>query len=292
MMRKRRPAGFWFGLLAVLGLVVPSRVVHSEVKDGSTPTPASVETKAEVLDVASTVLLPTEVRLPPDYDPANEYDLLVALHGFGSSSRQFARISPPLTEAELIFAAPQAPTSFMAGESLGYDWDRAHDEPDGSERRVRFARVSIEYIVDVIEALQERYAIRDVYLFGFSQGGAYAYLVGIHHPDLVSGIVAVGMGFDVAWFEDGALESASTVPVLIAHSPEDPRVPYTLAEKSAMTLRSLDYDVSFYGYSGGHRVTPEVLERTLRWIERQTPGSEAGGTIRPVEKPEGSERRG
>jgi predicted esterase len=40
-----------------------------------------------------------------------------------------------------------------------------------------------------IEALQERYAIRHVYVFGFSQGGAYAYLVGIYHPDLVSGKV-------------------------------------------------------------------------------------------------------
>ena len=86
---------------------------------------------------------------------------------------------------------------------------------------MRFARPSVDYIVDFIEALQARYAIHHVYLFGFSQGGAYAYLVGIHHPDLVSGIAAVGMGFDVRWFEDWALESASGVPVTIAHSPSD-----------------------------------------------------------------------
>ncbi len=277
-MRKQRSIGFLFDLLALLVLVVASHAVHADSKDGSTPTPTSLGTKTEVVDVASTVILPTEVRLPPNYDWANEYDLLVALHGFGSSPQRFADISPLLSEANLVFAAPQAPTPFLTGESLGYEWDRAHDEPDGSERRVRFGKASVGYIVDVIETLQERYAIRHTYVFGFSQGGAYAYLVGLYHPDLVSGIAAVGMGFDAVWFEDGALESAFAVPVLIAHSPEDQRIPFTLAQESAKTLRGLGYDVSFYEYSGGHRVTQDVLERTVRWIERRTAGSESPAT--------------
>ena len=266
----------------LLGLWIGGPAVHAEPEDRPAPDPASIEAEREGIDVASTVLLPSAVRLPSHFDPAREYDLLVALHGFGSSPEGFAEISRPFTEANLVFAAPQAPTPFLVEGNLGFDWDRAHDEPDGSERRVRFGRASVDYIVDVIETLQDRYAIRHVYLFGFSQGGAYAYLVGIHHPDLVSGVAAVGMGFDVVWFEDGALESASGVPVLIAHSPSDQRIPIVLARESAETLRSLGYDVTFYEYSDGHRVTQDVLEQTVRWIEHldadpetSNPGSKA-----------------
>jgi len=272
-MRKRRTLGYASGPFFVMAFLFVAAAGFAQ----ETSTPISEPAKATrvVVDVASTVILPTEVRLPPDYDPTNQYDLLVALHGFGSSPTSFAELSPRLTEARLIFAAPQAPTPFLAGESLGFDWDRAHDEPDGSERRVEFGRTSIGYVVDVIETLRERYAVRHVYVFGFSQGAAYAYLVGIYHPDLVSGIAAVGLGFDTAWFEDGMLESAAGVPVLIAHSPEDQRIPVGMSRESAEILRGLDYDVSYYEYSGGHRVTQDVLEKTVRWIQQRSSGSKS-----------------
>lgn len=260
--------------LAFFVVVLSGHGNHVAAQAGSTPRTDPAEATSETVDVVSTVILPTGVRLPSRFDPTQEHDLIVALHGFGSTPGNFTDLSPPLTQARLIFAAPQAPTAFLAGESLGFDWDRAHDEPDGSERRVKFGRASVAYVIDVIETLRERYRIRDIYVFGFSQGGAYAYLVGIYHPDRVAGIVAVGMGFDVAWFEDGMIESASAVPVLIAHSPEDRRIPFALAQSSAKTLRELGYDISFYAYPGGHRVTPDVMERMVRWIEEQAEESE------------------
>lgn len=287
MMRKRRTIGSGPSSFAAMAFLFAAAGFAQET---STPISEPAEATRVVVDVASTVILPTEVRLPSDYDPANQYDLLVALHGFGSSPQSFAELSPRFTAVRLIFAAPQAPTPFLAGESLGFDWDRAHDEPDGSDRRVKFGRASIGYVVDVIETLRERYAIRHVYVFGFSQGAAYAYLVGIYHPDLVSGIAAVGLGFDTGWFEDGMLESAVGVPVLIAHSPEDRRIPVAMSRESAKILRGLDYDVSYYEFSGGHRVTQDVLEKTVRWIQQRSSGSKSPAGDGSAADPESEQR--
>jgi hypothetical protein len=62
--------------LLLLGVWIAGYAVHAESEDPLAPDPASIATKRERIDVASMVLLPSEVRLPSDFDPAREYDLL------------------------------------------------------------------------------------------------------------------------------------------------------------------------------------------------------------------------
>jgi predicted esterase/predicted ester cyclase len=224
------------------------------------------ERESGVAYVPSTALLPCEIRLPSGFQADAEHDLVLALHGFGSSAERFAELAEPFTDEGMILAAPQAPTPFLVNDHIGYDWDRAHDEPDGSALRTSFGRASVGYLADVIAALKSQYKIRHVYLFGFSQGGAFASVVGIYHSDDVAGIISVGMGLDPGWFEDGILESGSSVPVLFLHSSEDARIPIAFARDSAERLSDLGYDVTLLEYDGGHRVTEQVLSSAIEWL--------------------------
>lgn len=245
--------------------------IHSPSGDGQTawapvkslPTPAS---GSGVVYVPASTLLPCQVSVPEDLDPDRPYDIVIGLHGFGSTPEDFATIASPFVDAGMLFAAPQAPTAFLADDRIGYDWDRAHDEPDGSPIRVSFGRASANYITDVVQVLRRRYNINRVYLLGFSQGGAYAYVVGVHRPDVTAGIIAVGMGFEAGWFQEGALEAGSELPVLIMHSRDDQRIPFAFTEASAETLRDLGYDVTLHEYEGGHRITDAVLDRAVEWL--------------------------
>lgn len=169
----------------------------------------------------------------------------------------------------MLFAAPQAPTPFLVNDHIGFDWDQTHVEQQDRSIERAFERTAAQYIVKVVDELQDRYHIDHVYLMGFSQGGAYAYVVGIHHPDIISGVAVIGMGLSADWFEEGVLENGSRLPVFIAHARDDDRIDFDWAMSSAQALRSLDYDVTMVEYEGGHRITDDVLQQIVQWLRNR-----------------------
>jgi predicted esterase len=218
-----------------------------------------------VVRVEAPALFKCHVQVPADYDSIKTYPLLVGLHGLGSSPERFIGLWQRFEDPQFICASPQAPYPYPTGGDLGYTW---HLWEAGHSA----TRMSAEYIVRVVESLREDYKIGDVYLFGFSQGCAHAYITGVKYHDLFKGLICFGGWLDDDYLLEEMLEAANNLRVFIAHSPEDRSVVYESGTKARDILQRLGFDVTFHEFEGGHRVPQEPLRKAQKWMFNGTAG--------------------
>jgi len=116
------------------------------------------------------------LMLPEPFESGRPHDVLVALHGHGSDRWQFAKdmrdecraVRDVAAEHDMIFVSPdyRAKTSWMGPKA----------EAD---------------VVQIIEELKQRYAVRKVFLCGGSMGGTACLTFAARHPDLIDGVASM-----------------------------------------------------------------------------------------------------
>lgn len=198
------------------------------------------------------------VFVPDDYDPAEDYPLLVALaggNGFGESI--FVGLKSLLPE-NYILVCPDA--------AYGMWW-----EPD-----------QVRMFDDLLKRIISDYAVDAdrIYLAGFSNGGVAAYLHGFTHPDQFAAVASM-MGYAMSMKQGKDVETEMSLnlkntPLLIIHGERDPVIPIGLDKILVDFLRRNDIPYKFLEVPGeGHSITfsshyREVMD-FLRKNERRNP---------------------
>lgn len=218
--------------------------------------------RGERVYLEATSLLPILVQLPDGYDPESEYPLIVGLHGHGGKADEFFTPAAMIARGGVIYAVPQAPYGYVSTSGLGYSWNLRDVDDTADEQG---DEVTIAYILDVVVAMRERYAVGKVFLMGFSQGGSFAYRTAIPHHERFDGLIAFGSRFNPDWFDDGQLEAASHLPVFLAGGNQDSNAEL---EPARDALEPLGYDVDLYEFEGGHVISMVAIERMIDFAKR------------------------
>ena len=244
----------------VRGKDVFDRVVDSIV---SARDRREAESGMQIL-IPARVHLKCRVRLPPRFSPDSSYRLVVGLHGLGGNPDQFARLWQRLdADPPFIYACPQAPYP-VAGKEPGYGWtDPAQTNP-GLAARTRAE--SETYVVDAVRGLEERYRVSEVYLLGFSEGGLFAYSVGIRHCRLFAGLVCFSGWLDTDWLTADEIEAAKDLRVFIGHGTEDEVVDFESGARARDLLAGCGYDVTFHEYPGDHSIPEDAARAAAAWL--------------------------
>jgi len=199
------------------------------------------------------------VRIPEGYDGSEPAPLVVGIHGLGGSPEQFIGLWEIIGEYNCIFACPRGPVPFMVGDRIGYSW---YTGETGEERHAS-AVASRDYVLSLLDALEDRYSVSEVYLFGYSQGGGITYLAGLHAPDRFTAVAPFSGWMDMSVLTGPELQAASSVPVRIVHGEQDRSVGYDAALQADSVLSSLGYDVELFTFQGEHMFMREGLTRFL-----------------------------
>ena len=176
---------------------------------------------------------PYSVYVPDDYDPQNEYPLLVYLHGSGQDDR--ALFNTDFPKEGFVVLAPNG-----RGTSNCYATSEAQ--------------------VDIMEAIQDvrrQYSINDdrIILSGFSMGGYGVYRSFFEHPEVFSALailsghpdLASKSGMDGApnFLDEGLLVDFYQVPIFIYHGEQDLNCPFELTERLVALLQTRNDHVQF-----------------------------------------------
>lgn len=205
------------------------------------------------------------LKLPRGFDAKKKYPLLVALHGNGGNAEGLSPAFNGFRDKQILIALPQGGYPKAIG---GYSW--FYETPDRSVWEAE-DRNSVSRVVEAISEVASSYPVEKVYLFGFSQGVSLAYMIGLLHPSLVSGVAAVS-GIMPEIDKEGSIlhaadiEKAKNVRIFIARGTSD-----GLLERRHLTSQNeyfinKGFSVTLCEFQGGHTLTSELMGRVLEWL--------------------------
>ncbi len=220
----------------------------------------------QLVYVGAPSLFPCRVDLPQVRDPEKSYLLVVGLHGVGDNPVHFLEQCRRLGLSSAILVAPQAPYAFRAARGLGYSWWL--NAPQEERVKDESVALSVNYVADVVSQIKSLYPISKVYLFGFSQGGAFSYDVGIGNPGLFDGIASFGGWLEESRVGEDRINQGKSVRVFIAHGRRDQSNRFQSALDAKELLTKRGYDVTFLPFEGGHELPDEALEAAAQWMSQ------------------------
>lgn len=184
--------------------------------------------------------------VPPAYDPATPWPLVLALHGAGGFAEGPVALLTPYADAAGFIV--------LAVDSRLRTWDAIVDAY-GSD---------VATIDRALAFAFGRCAVRAERLFieGFSDGATYALGLGLANGDLFAGIVAFSPGFVP---RGGA--RVGRPPVFVSHGTEDTVLPIDLTSRQIVpSLRADGYSVTYQEFVGGHGVPVSIAQAAVTWM--------------------------
>jgi phospholipase/carboxylesterase len=204
---------------------------------------------------------------------ANPAHSILWLHGLGADGNDFAPIVPELVAKgwpalRFVFPhAPVQPVTINGGVPM-----RAWYDIHGFDARARQDEAGIRESIAAVEALIARENARgvpdeNIFLAGFSQGGAIALSAGLRHPRKLAGIVALSTYVPISSLLAAERHAANAAtPIFWGHGSADPVVLYQRGVESRDLLLSLGYTVDWHSYPMPHSVCAEEIADLRQWL--------------------------
>ena len=204
---------------------------------------------------------------------APEY-AVIWMHGLGADGSDFEPIVPylglnPSVSVRFVFPnAPKIPVTCNGGFVMPAWYDiisLAANSREIDEAGLLASR-------DTISGLIEREIARGIpanhiFLAGFSQGGAVAYLTGLSYTEPLAGIVALSTYIpSPAQAVQLATAASQSTPLYIAHGTHDDVVSLKLGEIARNTIAELGHAFDWQTYPMGHEVCLPEVQAIGAWI--------------------------
>lgn len=202
---------------------------------------------------------------------------VIWLHGLGADGSDFEPIVPELGLAgtpsvRFIFPnAPLRPVTCNGGYVMPAWYDIISLEPD-SRRIDEAGLLESRALVRQLIAREASRGIPSerVFLAGFSQGGAVAYLSGLTHPEPLAGIIALSTYIPSPGLVSRELAEANRrIPVFAAHGSEDDVVSLELGRKALELLHNEGLSPAWRTYPMPHSVCPEEVADIGHWLNQR-----------------------
>lgn len=200
---------------------------------------------------------------------------VIWMHGLGADGTDFEPIVPELGLPEapavrFVFPnAPQRAVTCNGGYVMRAWYDIISLAPDSRE----IDEAGLLESRDIVRRLIAREVSRGtpsqrIFLAGFSQGGAVAYLSALTHPEPLAGVIALSTYIPSPELISSELSEANRrIPVFAAHGTEDDVVSLALGRKALELLNSLGITPEWRTYEMPHSVYPEEVEDIGIWLK-------------------------
>jgi phospholipase/carboxylesterase len=215
----------------------------------------------------------------------NPRHAIIWLHGLGADGEDFLPIADEMTlpvPVRYIFPhAPMRPVTlnggfvmrawydiYAAAPSGGLDLEGSHQQDAAG---ICASQAEVEKLI--AQEAQRGIAAQNIYLAGFSQGGAVVLHTGLRHAEALGGILALSTYLPLsATLAQEASSAAKKTPIFMAHGRSDPVIPYALGRASADQLERSAYPLEWHEYAMPHSVCEEEIRDIERWLGRRLAG--------------------
>ncbi len=200
---------------------------------------------------------------------------IIWLHGLGADGNDFVPIVNELellTEKPIRFVfphAPERPVSINNGYIMRawYDIFSSDFNCHQDESGIRGSQLAITALIE--REMQRGIAAKNIFLAGFSQGGALALHTGLRHPLSLGGIIALSCYLPLAeTFASEADAMNAATPIFMAHGSSDMVIPIAIAIASKEKLLAANYRIEWHEYPMTHSVCGQEIVDISHWLQQ------------------------
>jgi phospholipase/carboxylesterase len=198
---------------------------------------------------------------------------VIWLHGLGADGHDFAPIVPELCASNwpairFVFPhAPMRPVTINGGMRMRawYDITTLDRSALGEAPGLRDSIAMVAKLIQGLEA--QDIASENIFIAGFSQGGAVALCAALRHPKPLAGAIALSTYLPLMDSLASELRAQNAkLPIFMAHGTHDPVVPLSLGQLSADALRARQLPLDWHSYPMQHSVCAEEIADLRQWL--------------------------
>ena len=199
---------------------------------------------------------------------------IIWLHGLGADGQDFVPVATELklpAAVRYIFPhAPLRPVTINGGMVMRAWYDIAHASRTLQQDAagIRASQTAIEALIalEIARGIQPG----NIFLAGFSQGGAVALHTALRQNPPLGGALALSTYLLLADNLPSEMQPSSTAtPIFMAHGRNDPVIPCSAGMTAKNTLQELGYAVTWREYDMAHSVCESELRDIEIWLTRQ-----------------------
>ncbi|ATD64170.1 alpha/beta hydrolase [Neisseria weixii] len=196
---------------------------------------------------------------------------LILIHGLTLSGRQFAPAGHFLLNSLgdnwriILPTAPKQKVTWADGRTTTawFDLPKGSFVRNQDEAGLLQAKTYIHSLVE--EQISQGIGAENIFIGGFSQGGALAVLSALTYPDTLGAAVCLSGYLPIADTLTNCFDKK--LPLLFAHGRQDVPIPPDLAESAVNLLKTHGFDVDFYTYPIGHTLDEKELADVAQWLQ-------------------------
>ncbi|MFH2140020.1 MAG: carboxylesterase [Pseudomonadota bacterium] len=207
---------------------------------------------------------------------------MIWLHGLGASGDDFVPVAEalqlPQAMRHIFPHAPQIPVTLNGGFVMPawYDirnvdassWNRTGSDSSQDVEGIRASQQAIDAFIE--HEITRGIASSNIFLAGFSQGGAIALQCGLRRQAGLGGILALSTYLPLAdTLQTEASVAGSHTPLFMAHGRQDTVVPYALGTHSLQLLQDAGCMVDWHEYDMTHSVCMEEIDDISGWLSQR-----------------------
>lgn len=199
---------------------------------------------------------------------------IIWLHGLGADGHDFVDVIPMLNLKDkpirFVFPhAPQRPVTLNFGMVMRawYDLESLSFDQTEDEGGIRQSAKLVERLID--EQVKQ-VGSDNVFIVGFSQGGAMALHVALRYPEKLAGCVCLSGYLPLrAHLSKEISDKNADIPVFLGHGVIDPTVPFVLGTETQSCLQAVGINPAFHQYPIGHQVSVDEMAHLGAWIAQK-----------------------
>lgn len=204
----------------------------------------------------------------------NPQHSIIWLHGLGADGQDFVPIagelSLPVAIRYIFPHAPQRPVTINGGFVMRawYDIAGSTINAQQDEAGIRASQAAVEALI--AQEVARGIAPGNIFLAGFSQGGAIVLHTALRQATPLGGVLALSTYLPLAeTIPLEALAITQHTPIFIGHGRNDTVVPYALGATSRDILLESGYAVTWHEYNMPHSVCDAELRDIEAWLTKQ-----------------------
>ena len=222
-MSKRNLSNNWFRRAVVATMTITMAATACGTSDGadsseSSQTEAFVEPPVDRSPLGGS--RPAPVTLPNSYTAAEQWPLVIFLHGYSGTGMMIDLWWGAANAAEthgFIMVLPEGNVDqhgYQFWNGTAYCCDDGRNVDD------------VGYIASLIEEAKSRYAVNEqkVYLFSHSNGGFLSYRIACERPELITGLMSLAGS---TFMSEEVCNPSEAVTILQVHGTQDQTISYT-----------------------------------------------------------------